>query len=108
MGKYDVLSRAAIRRFPGDVDNIIVFCNNQLQKFQPRDDYKELLQLTVIFLGGIPNGGILFRKPGAVNKTRWMARAIYAFKMFLFQKQFTAPTQIEKKGIEELWPLIMI
>ncbi|KAK3918013.1 Shikimate dehydrogenase (NADP(+)) [Frankliniella fusca] len=54
--EYTVLSRAAIRRFPGD-------------KLQPRDDYKELLQLTVIFLGGLPHGGVSFRKPGAVNKT---------------------------------------
>ena len=42
----------------------------------------------MIFLGGIPKKGILFRIPGAVSHARWMAKAIYAFKIYLFQDQF--------------------
>ena len=33
---------------------IIAFAESQLQQFQPRDDYRELLELTIIFLGGVP------------------------------------------------------
>ena len=35
-----------------------------------RDDYQELLELTMIFLGGIPKNGILFRIPRAVSHAR--------------------------------------
>jgi hypothetical protein len=57
-------------------------------KKQQRDDYRELLELTMIFLGGIPKKGISFRTPGAVSHARWMAKAIYAFKIYMFQDQF--------------------
>jgi len=33
---------------------IIVFCEQQLQDHQPRDDYRELLKLMLIFLGRKP------------------------------------------------------
>ena len=55
---------------------------------QKRDDYRELLELTMIFLGGIPKNGISFCIPGAVNHARWMTKAVYAFKIYLFQNQF--------------------
>ncbi|XP_034248433.1 uncharacterized protein LOC117649636 [Thrips palmi] len=100
-GKFITLGRAALRRFPGNPDEVIEFCTNQLKVIQPRDDYKEFLQLTIIFLGGIPPGGISFRKPGALNKTRWMARAVYALKMYMFQKQYPF-TRAEKKGLEDI------
>lgn len=55
---------------------------------QQRDDYRELLELTIIFLGGIPKNGISFRIPEPISHARWMAKAIYAFKIYLFQDQF--------------------
>jgi len=33
---------------------VISFAENQLENFQPRDDYRELLELTIVFLGGVP------------------------------------------------------
>jgi len=33
-------------------NEIIAFAQNQLQTFQPRDDYQELLEVVIIFLGG--------------------------------------------------------
>ena len=36
-------------------DDTITFANNQLKEHQPRDDYKELLELSIIFVGGIPS-----------------------------------------------------
>ncbi|GBP84417.1 hypothetical protein EVAR_47804_1 [Eumeta japonica] len=38
---------------------IISFAQDQLNRYQPRDDYKELLNLTIIYLGGIPEKGII-------------------------------------------------
>lgn len=67
--------------------DMIAFANNQLQKFQPRDDYKELLHLIIIFLGGIPDKGISFKAPAGIHRARWMAKAIYALKMYLFKHQ---------------------
>jgi hypothetical protein len=32
-------------------DNTVQFCLQQLQLYQPGDDYQELLELTLIFLG---------------------------------------------------------
>lgn len=69
-------------------DDVIEFALGQLEKFQPRDDYCELLELAIIFLGGTPLRGIRFRYPGAIHRARWMARAIYSIKMWLFRRQY--------------------
>lgn len=45
-------------------DNILQFCFHQLQAVQPRDDYRELLGLTIIFLGNVPPWGVHFAKSG--------------------------------------------
>jgi len=42
----------------------IIFASKQLEKFKPIDDYKELLNLYIIFLGGVPKQGISKRSPG--------------------------------------------
>src|SRR5688572_25265174 len=68
-------------------DDVITFALQQLSAENHRDDYKELLGLTVIFLRGIPPKGIKFRYPEAFHRARWMARAIYAIKMWLFKDQ---------------------
>ena len=56
----------------------------------PRDDYRELLKLVVAFLGGVPHGRtqVQFMAPGPVHRARWMSRAIYAFKIWMFWDQF--------------------
>lgn len=80
---------------------IIDFAKNQLLKHQPRDDYKELLELTIIFLGGTPERGVCFKVPGALHRARWMAKAIYAIKVLMFRKQFKL-TSKEEKGLKNL------
>ena len=40
------------------------------------------------FLVAFQRREILFRIPGAVSRARWMAKAIYAFKIYLFEDQF--------------------
>lgn len=74
---------------PNIAEEIKDFCLDQLAKNICRDDYKELLELVVMFLGfNLPNGN-RFRKPGASHHARWMAKAIYALKLFMFRDQFT-------------------
>jgi len=36
----------------------------------PLEDYRELLDLSVIYLGGVSLGGIHFGKPGAYHMSR--------------------------------------
>src|SRR6218665_1204055 len=40
---------------------------SQLKEFKSRDDYRELLELTIIFFGGIPLRGTHFQYPGALG-----------------------------------------
>ena len=39
--------------------------------FSPQKQQRELLELTMIFLGGIPKNGVWFSTPGAVSHARW-------------------------------------
>ena len=66
----------------------------------PREDYKELLHLSLLFLGGWTEGKFKFRAPGALHQARWMAKAIYALKIVLFNKQLEL-TGRELKGMRK-------
>jgi len=57
------------------------------QDQQPRADYREFLELTLLFLGATPPRGTHFKSPGAVSNARFMARAIYCLEMFMFKTQ---------------------
>jgi hypothetical protein len=63
---------------------------------QPRDDYRELIELVLTYLGA--HGGWTFRSPGAISHARWMAKAIYSMKMFIFRQQFLL-TSREEQGV---------
>uniref|UniRef100_A0A2S2PCY9 Uncharacterized protein n=1 Tax=Schizaphis graminum TaxID=13262 RepID=A0A2S2PCY9_SCHGA len=67
---------------------LVKYINDQLATFQPRDDYKELLQLSLIFLGDETAKDFKIRRPGALHRARWMAKLIYSLKIFLFRSQF--------------------
>ncbi|KAL4090708.1 hypothetical protein QTP88_025495 [Uroleucon formosanum] len=69
-------------------DDVIIFCKDTLNQNLPRDDYKEFLELVIIFLGGVPPKGIHFKRPGAYHLARWMCKGIYCLKIYIFQEQF--------------------
>ena len=50
-----------------------------------RDDYRELIELSIIFLGEDKDKKLKIRPPGAMHQARWMARAIYSLKICLLQ-----------------------
>ena len=68
--------------------DLIDFIQHQLTQFHPRDDYRQLLQPSFIFLGAESSKGIHIQAPEACHRARWMAKLIYSLKIFLFRSQF--------------------
>lgn len=50
--------------------------NNELEQLNVRDDYRELIELAIIFLGGDSENKIKIKSPDTMHQARWMARAI--------------------------------
>ena len=69
-------------------DDRIASFRRHLDTAQPRDDYQELLELSIIVLGGVPKRVIRFHRPGALRHARWIAKLIYGLKIYLFRAQF--------------------
>lgn len=59
-----------------------------MQKFLPRNDYREFLELSSIFLGATPKDNYTFKCPGTMSHARWMSKAIYCLKIFIFRTEF--------------------
>ncbi|XP_044591190.1 uncharacterized protein LOC123269514 [Cotesia glomerata] len=87
-------------------DEILKFVNNQIEMDHCRDDYRELLELSLIFLGTTTTN-ITFKHPGVVHHARWMAKAIYSLKIFLFRNEFHL-IKSEIDGLRELCLFIII
>ena len=70
-------------------NTIVTFLINILkhETYFPRDDYKELAELCLVIFGEKQTEEISWKKPGPVHHARWMAVAIYIFKMFAFGVQ---------------------
>lgn len=85
-GTYE--TAAGMKEIESFQQQSIAFAESHLQLYQPRDDYREFLELVIIFLGGMPARGIHIIAPGALHAARWMARIIYCFKIWMFRSQF--------------------
>ena len=59
-----------------EIDQLVMFYNCELQKKIVRDDYRELIELSIIFLGGDKEKKLKIRPPVAMHQVVWMARAI--------------------------------
>ena len=70
----------------------------KIKETQQRDDYKELLELVLLFLGEASTNEFRLKAPGALHNARWMAKAIYAIKIILLKKQFKL-TKREEEGL---------
>ena len=81
-------------------DALIEFCKEQLKIKQPRDDYRELLELTLIVLHETLACGMHIMRPGACHRARWIAKIIYSMKIYLFRKHQLNLTSRELGGIE--------
>lgn len=78
------------------IEDINQFIKQQLDSKQPREDYKELLELVQIFIGKVPCSEVKFRKPGAFHHARWMSKAIYTIQIFFFRKKFKMNAKLIK------------
>ena len=60
-------------------ENLKFFLLEQLANEHPRDDYLEFLQLAALMVG--MDIQFTIRKPGALHRARWMAKAISLLKL---------------------------
>jgi len=81
---------------------ILSYALEQLDIDQSRDDYRELLELTIIFLEGDPPRGVRIMKPGAMHRARFMSRLIYGMKIFIFHHSGFRLTDRERRGLKDL------
>ena len=79
--------------------DILAFARTHLEVEQAQDDYREFLELSIIFLGDVPARGIRFQLPGAMHRARWMANVIYAIKMWLFRRKFKMTASEEREFV---------
>lgn len=63
-----------------EIERLLEFYRSELTKEIARDDYRELVELSIIFLGGDTEKKYKIRPPGAMHQARWMERAIYSQK----------------------------
>lgn len=94
-------------RISAESERILTFATSQLTSHQPRDDYRELLELTILFIGAEPSQRVHFRTPGPMHHARWMSKAIYSIKVWLFRRQFKL-TAREEKGLREMCCFIVL
>ena len=78
----------------------LAFLQTHLDKntFQ-REDYRELCQLAVVYLGGTVQN-FSFQLPGAIHHARFMAKCLYYLKMLLVSTQTDIFHQKEIKEIQ--------
>lgn len=99
--KFEIPPDDVFDGMPGGLkEEMKSFYFSAIKSESPREDYRELLQLCFVFLGGELENGPNFRAPGAVHRARWMARAIYALKIFLFRGEIKLTTR-EMKGLAD-------
>jgi len=68
-------------------EDVLSFLKNQLLTYEPRNDYKELLLLAILFLGDT-DVSTSIRAPSSYHHARWMEKLIYCFEIYLFRSQF--------------------
>ena len=54
-----------------------------------RGDYKELVELSLLYLGDTSVPFKSFKKPGALHKARWMFKILYSIKIVLLSQNIT-------------------
>ncbi|KAL7297107.1 hypothetical protein TKK_0009529 [Trichogramma kaykai] len=88
------------------VSDITNFIELTLLDKQPRADYKEFLELALIFLNK-KKGDVSFKFPGAMHHARWMSKGIYSLKIYLFRDHFKM-SQSDLSGITKVCIFIIV
>ena len=53
----------------------------------PRDDFKELLKLNLLYLNRQGASEFAFRRPEAQHRARWMSAPVYSFRIYLLHNR---------------------
>ena len=66
------------------LQDVIQFATN-MKKLKFKDDYQEMISLTLILLGAYPDSSSYsVRPPGSISHARWMAKILCQFKIVIF------------------------
>lgn len=87
--------------------SILRYYKAALGKTFIREDYRELVELCVVFLNGDPEKKIKIKPPGALHQARWMARAIYSLKICLLQSQINIDAN-DKSALQDICLFVAI
>ena len=75
------------RRTKYFLQDVIEFAT-QMQKVKLKDDYQEVISLTLIIFGALPDSSSYsVRPPGSISHARWMAKILCEFKIVIFSSQ---------------------
>ena len=72
-----------------------------------REDYRELVELTLIFLGGTIPRAFIIRKPGANHHARFVVYAIYFLKLQTLSEKFPM-SQNERTEVKRMSTFVAI
>lgn len=75
-------------------ENAIQILSDQMNSKMTRDDYAELTDLTLKFFGESNTEKKSFMVPSAMGNARWMQKAIYALKAYLFRDQIQVTDRV--------------
>ena len=78
----------------------------QDNKVWPREDYKEMLDLLIVTLGGTVKN-FTFKMPGADHHARWMSKVIYYLKIRLLSNIFVISPE-EKEEVSQITEFIVL
>nr|XP_047123269.1 uncharacterized protein LOC124806425 [Hydra vulgaris]XP_047123270.1 uncharacterized protein LOC124806425 [Hydra vulgaris] len=71
-------------------DAITNLCQEAMRQNFSRDDYRELVQLMLLYLSNGQNVVFSgFIRPGAFHNARWMAKLLYSIKLALLNKKIS-------------------
>ena len=65
------------------IQNLVKVIKQFLEKLYLRDDCKELLELSLMYLG--EETDVILYRPGACHHARWMAKTVYSLKVVLLR-----------------------
>lgn len=89
-----------------EAKDLLKFYKEKLQEPILRNDYRELIELCILFLGGTRDVAKI-RPPGAMHQARWMARAIYSLKMFLLRAELKL-SNMDKEALKDICLFVVI
>ena len=95
-------------------EEVLQFCYSWIngpenKSLNIRKDYKELIMLTILYLGGNLNSkqAFHFQAPGASLHVRWMSRIMYTLKISSFKTQLLKLNLVSEARLDEISTLTL-